>query len=307
MMKAGIERSRNDEVITKNGVLENNTIVNFVQQGEGAPVILAHGLAASLHDWDDLLPELADAGYAGYALDLLGHGESYKPLNRSKYTVEAVFNHFSGWIDSLQLKEPMSLIGHSLGGGLALMYALRYPERVNALVLVNPFYDIKQLSTAIQSSFIRRLLSARIVDLTPYWIYRLFVDISSFNFYVDHREAHTLPEHIRYQTALDFARASSGIYNIVHTFPYLASDLPRIQQPTLLIWGSRDQTLTPDSFTRLEHILPNITASHAMPICGHVPHQCHPDKLNPHVMKFLNGLRPPESTSGQCEPGRRTS
>jgi pimeloyl-ACP methyl ester carboxylesterase len=280
----------NDEVITKSGVLENNRVVNYVQQGEGAPVILAHGLAASLHDWDDLLPVLADSGYAGYALDLLGHGESYKPDNRSEYTVKTVFDHFSDWIDSLQIKEPMTLIGHSLGGGLSLMYALRYPERVNALVLINPFYDIKQLSPAIQSPFLRQLLSARIVDLTPYWIYRLFVDISSFNFYSGSREAHILPEHIRYQTALDFSRASSGIYNIVHTLPYLTSELARIQQPTLLIWGRRDQTLATDSFPHLELLLPNIVATYAMPICGHVPHQCHPDEINLQVMKFLKNL-----------------
>jgi pimeloyl-ACP methyl ester carboxylesterase len=280
-----------DELITKSGTLENNGFVNFVQQGEGAPVILTHGLAASLHDWDDLLPELADAGYAGYALDLLGHGESYKPVNRSEYTVEKVFDHFSTWVDSLHLADSLTLVGHSLGGALSLMYALRYPRRVNALVLVNPFYDIKQLSPAIQSPFIRRLLSASIVDLTPYWIYRLFVDASNIDFYIGQREPHTLPEHIRYQTALDFTRASSGIYNIVHTLPYLISDLPHIQQPTLLLWGSRDQTLAPESFLRLKNLLPNIVASHAMPICGHVPHQCHPDELNPHVMKFLKNLK----------------
>jgi pimeloyl-ACP methyl ester carboxylesterase len=291
MMKAGIERSRNDEVITKSGVLENNRIVNFVQQGEGAPVILTHGLAASLHDWDDLLPVLAASGYAGYALDLLGHGDSYKPLKRSEYTIETVFDYFSAWIDSLTLDDPLILIGHSLGGGLSLMYALRHPKRVNALVLVNPFYDIKQLSPAIQSSFLRKLLGARIIDLTPYWVYRLFVDMSNFNFYVGQRETHTLPEHIRYQTALDFTRASSGIYNIVHTLPYLSSDLTRVQQPTLLIWGKHDQTLAPDSFPRLETLLPNVVSSHVMPICGHVPHQCHPEQLNPHVMRFLKSLK----------------
>jgi pimeloyl-ACP methyl ester carboxylesterase len=283
-------RMMKDEVITKSGVLEYSQVVNYVQQGEGAPVILAHGLAASLHDWDDLLPLLTSSGYAGYALDLLGHGESYKPVDRSEYTVETLFNHFSDWIDSLQVNEPMILVGHSLGGALSLIYALRYPERVRALVLVNPFYDIKQLSPAIQSPFLRQLLNARIVDLAPYWIYRLFVDISSFSFYAGSSEAHILPEHIRYQTALDFTRASSGIYNIVHTLPNLVSDLVRIQQPTLLIWGRRDQTLAPESFPRLEHLLPNIVASHAMPICGHVPHQCHPDQLNPHVMKFLKNL-----------------
>ncbi len=280
-----------NQVITKSGVLANNQPVNYVQQGNGAPVILTHGLAASLHDWDDLLPLLAENGYTGYALDLLGHGDSYKPVKRSEYTIETVFEHYSEWVDSLHITEPMTLIGHSLGGALSLIYAMRYPERVNALVLVNPFYDIKQLSSAIQSPILRRLLNARIIDLTPYWLFRIFVDITSFNFYIGHREAHTLPEHIRYQTALDFTRASSGIYNIVHTLPNFLVDLPHLQQPTLLVWGKRDQTLAPASFPKLAALLPNITASHVMPICGHVPHQCHSGKFNPYVMDFLNGLQ----------------
>lgn len=281
-----------NQVITKMGILENNQIVNYVQQGPstGAPVILIHGLAASLHDWDDLLPLLAENGYAGYALDLLGHGESEKPEHRSEYTVETVYRHFSDWVDSLHIQEPMTLIGHSLGGAISLLYALRHPDRINGLVLVNPFYDIKQLSPAIQSAALRQLLYAGVVDLTPYWLFRFFVDVTSFNYYIGHREVHSLPEHIRYQTALDFKRASSGIYNIVHTLPNILSDLPRIQQPTLLLWGKRDQTLASESFPRIGKLLPNIVASHTMPICGHVPHQCHPDKFNPHVMKFLKNL-----------------
>ena len=65
-------------------------------------------------------------------------------LDHNEYTFDAVFDHFSAWIDSLEITEPMILIGHSLGGALSLQYALRYPERVRALVLVNPFYDIHQ-------------------------------------------------------------------------------------------------------------------------------------------------------------------
>ena len=94
-----------DEVMTKSGNLENNRTVNFVQQGEGAPVILTHGLAASLHDWDDLLPVLAKSGYAGYALDLFGHGESYKPADHNEYTFDAVFDHYCAWIDLLEITD----------------------------------------------------------------------------------------------------------------------------------------------------------------------------------------------------------
>jgi pimeloyl-ACP methyl ester carboxylesterase len=265
--------------------------VNYVQQGVGTPVILTHGLAASLHDWDDLLPELANAGYAGYALDLFGHGESHKPDDHHNYTFKTLFDHYSAWIDSLKQTEPMILIGHSLGGGLSLQYAFRYPERVRALVLVNPFYDIHQLPPLLRVAFRRKLINTNLIQRAPYRLFRLMVDVTSFNYYIGHRESHVLPEHIRYQTALDYTRASSGIYNIPHTLSDSTYDLSQIQQPTLLIWGNRDQTLSPLSFPRLRKLLPNVVDSHTMPICGHVPHQCHPEKFNPLVMKFLSDLQ----------------
>lgn len=268
----------------------NNPKVNYVQQGNGEPVILVHGLAASLHDWDDLLPELDQSGYASYALDLFGHGESDKPADHHKYTYQKVYDDFSAWLDTLQIKQPFTLIGHSLGAGLSLQYALQHPEKVKALVLVNPFYDVQQLPSILQKFFKRQLISTNLIDRTPHRLFRMFVDMTSFNFYIGRRQTHILPEHIRYQTALDYKRASSGIYNIPRTLPNLTSDLPRLQQPILLIWGNRDQTLTPVSFPKIGKVLPNVVDTHIMPICGHVPHQCHPEQFNPHVMKFLKSL-----------------
>jgi pimeloyl-ACP methyl ester carboxylesterase len=99
-----------------------------------------------------------------------------------------------------------------------------------------------------------------------------------------------LPEHISYQTALDYKRASSGIYNIPRTLPSMDLDLSRLYQPTLLLWGGRDQTLAPSSFPQLAKSLPNVVNTHILPICGHVPHQCHPETFNPYVMKFLKDL-----------------
>jgi pimeloyl-ACP methyl ester carboxylesterase len=71
------------------------TTTNYVQQGEGAPVIMIHGIAASLHDWDELVPELSQNGYACYAPDLLGHGDSPKPQSRA-YQMDWIFDHFVG-------------------------------------------------------------------------------------------------------------------------------------------------------------------------------------------------------------------
>jgi pimeloyl-ACP methyl ester carboxylesterase len=267
----------------------NNSIVNSVCQGVGAPVLMVHGLAASLHDWDDLISPLAQSGYAGYALDLLGHGDSIKPDGVHDYSFDSVFDHMLGWIDSLSLTGPAILIGHSLGGGLALRYAMRYPERVRGLVLINPFYDIKQLPPIMRTVFRRQLLNTNLIDKTPYWLFRFMIDLSSFNIHIGQRETHMLPEHVRYQTALDYTRASSGIYNIPRAHLSWTSDLERVTQPTLILWGAHDQTLDTKSFSRLVDMLPN-ARGHSFRMCGHVPHQCHPEQLNPLVFEFLNSL-----------------
>ena len=267
----------------------NNPVVNYVSQGKGAPVLLVHGLAASLRDWDDLLTPLADAGYAGYALDLLGHGDSIKPASVHDYTFESVFDHMLGWIDSLSISEPAILIGHSLGGGLALLYALRYPERARALVLIDPFFEMKQLPIIMRTLFRSQLLNTKLIDTTPYWLFRIMVDVTSFNIHIGNGETHNLPENIRYQTALDYTRASSGIYNIPRALPFRTVDLHQIKQPSLVLWGERDQSLAQKSFSHLIDILPN-ARGHSFRMCGHVPHQCHPDQLNPLVFEFLKSL-----------------
>lgn len=265
------------------------THVNFVQAGAGAPVILVHGLAASLHDWDMLLPELNANGYSGYALDLLGHGQSAKPHQLDYYTSDSVFEHVSTWIESLKLNEPAILIGHSLGGYFSLQYALNFPDRVRALILINPFYTQGQLPPMLRFFLRRPLLNTSLIERTPYWLFRIVVDVTSLQFGGSNDKLHTLPERIRIQTALDYKRAAPGIYNIPRTLHDLTSSLPLITQPTLVIWGARDQTINPKTFPFLVEKLPNAD-SVVMPVCGHVPHQCHAQDLNKKIFEFLNSL-----------------
>ena len=267
-----------------------NPAVNSVQLGEGPSVILVHGLAASLHDWDVLLPALAEAGYAGYALDLLGHGESYKPRQLEAYTSDAVYEHMRAWIDALTLEQPAVVVGHSLGGYLALQFALQCPERVRALVLANPFYTQEQLPPTLRFFLRRPLLNTTLIERTPYWLFRLLIDVSSLQFGSSRESLHTLPEVVRIQTALDYKRAAPGIYNIPRTLRDLTPDLPRIHQPTLVIWGARDQTIDPKTFPLLVEKLPNAHGE-AMPICGHVPHQCHALDFNKKVFSLLDSLK----------------
>lgn len=260
---------------------------NYVSQGEGAPVIMVHGLAASLHDWDFLLPELAKAGYAGYALDLLGHGESPKPESRA-YQVGWLFDHFEQWLDSLQLDSPAVLVGHSLGGYLVLEYARRFPARIRGLILADPFYSLSQLPAALRLTYRHPSLSGLVAGRTPEWLFRIIIDFTSAVMGHSSGALHALPEHIRAQTAQDYIRTAPGVYNIPNSGFDLAPYLDSISTPTLVVWGERDQTLAPSSFANLVNALPSARAEHIR--AGHVPHQSHADWFNKLALDFLNTL-----------------
>jgi len=271
-----------------NETLNVPTHVNFIHQGGGAPVVLIHGLAASLHDWDDLVPELAQHGYAAYALDLLGHGESAKPDSRA-YEMDWVFDHLAAWIDSLGLDQPPVLVGHSLGGYLALDYARRFPARARGLVLVDPFYRLDQLPLLLRLSYRHPSINMTVVERTPEWLFRIIIDATSLSMGHSSGGAHNLPEHIRAQTALDYKRTAPGVYNLPNTSPDLTPYLAEIATPALVVWGTRDSTLAPASFKELVSALPNVVGTRLF-VAGHVPHQSHTAEFNPLVLEFLKNL-----------------
>lgn len=265
---------------------EQQTIYS-VRQGDGAPVILIHGVAASVGDWVDISPALVNAGYATYALDLLGHGRSIKPKDLKEYNITRIFLDFETWLESLELDSPLILLGHSLGGYLSIEYALRYPERVRALVLIDPFYSLDQLSPLLRFHYRRPIINLGLISYAPRWLIRLSIELTSLFI----RNGYIAPQtrEGRAQTADDYKRASPGIYNILTTVRDLTLDLPKVQVPTLVAWGAHDQSLSPDSFRTLAATLPNAQAVEL--VSGHVPHQSHPALLNPHILAFLEQQR----------------
>jgi pimeloyl-ACP methyl ester carboxylesterase len=264
--------------------------VNFVRTGSGTPAILVHGLAASLHDWDDLIPDLAGSGFEVCALDLLGHGDSYIPARLADYNVQHVHDHFRDWLDSLFPDEPVLLVGHSLGGYLALMHALRNPQRVKALVLVNPFYSLDQVSTFLRLVFRRPLSTTTFIRLTPYWLFRKVIDLTSLELGLRHPQHYLLTEQVRKQTALDYKRAAPGIFNIPCTLVELKDQFSGLNIPILVVWGENDHTLDPASFAKLAQLLPNASLA-PIASAGHVPHQSDFKTFNKLVLDFIAKYR----------------
>lgn len=257
--------------------------INYTVQGEGPPVILVHGMAASLDGWFYQVPDLVAAGYRVYALDLPGHGESVKPGNPDEYHIEKIYARFEAWLTALNLDTPALLISHSMGGYLSLTYALRHPKAVAALVLADPFYSKKQLFPLMRLTVRQPALTARVFQSTPGWALRSLITWVK-NFTVDH------PPEVLRQTFLDFRRASPQILFTAPTVRDLTPDLGGVVAPTLVIWGQHDLTLSPTSFPLLVASLPTATGR-ALPHCGHTPHLTRPDQFNHLTLEFLAACR----------------
>ncbi len=103
------------------------------EAGDGPPVLLIHGITSSSETWGDVIPFLSDR-YTVLAPDLLGHGRSAKP--RGDYSLGA---YASGIRDLMQAlgHESATVVGHSLGGGVAMQFAYQFPEMCERLVLVS--------------------------------------------------------------------------------------------------------------------------------------------------------------------------
>jgi pimeloyl-ACP methyl ester carboxylesterase len=107
--------------------------VCFRRAGEGPPIVLIHGITGRSHQWEPAIDLLA-AEHEVLAPDLLGHGESAKP--RGDYSLGAYASAVRDTMVALGL-ERATIVGHSLGGGIAMQFAYQFPERCERLVLVS--------------------------------------------------------------------------------------------------------------------------------------------------------------------------
>jgi pimeloyl-ACP methyl ester carboxylesterase len=107
--------------------------VSYRSGGEGPVLVLIHGITSSSDNWEPVLPLLTEH-FTVVAPDMLGHGESAKP--RGDYSLGA----YASMVRDLMLTighDRATILGHSLGGGVAMQLAYQFPERVERLVLVS--------------------------------------------------------------------------------------------------------------------------------------------------------------------------
>jgi pimeloyl-ACP methyl ester carboxylesterase len=261
--------------------------IHYLVEGQGPPVILIHGLAASCYDWSAMLPALASAGYRAYAPDLVGHGESPKPESIDDYQAEMVYQSLVAWIDSLVLDQAPVFIGHSLGGYLSLQYEIRRPGQLAGLVLIDPLYSPNQLSPLLRWINHRPQWGETALRMVPEWLLNAVLGLDPTN-------GNDFSELARQQIANDYKRASERIVHIPATIEDLTPHLGQITVPSLLVWGDRDLTLDTNSFPELHKAMPDNRAR-MIRESGHQPHIGKPEQVKQLVLDFLREVQQPAS------------
>jgi pimeloyl-ACP methyl ester carboxylesterase len=227
--------------------------IHYFTGGEGEPLVIIHGSGSGAERWRQNASALCEH-YRVYVPDLPGFGYS-QPLE-GDYGIAEFVDFVEDFTRSLGL-EKFNLVGHSLGGGIALHYALKFPHRLGKLVLVNSLCLGNEIALWIRflsSSVLCRSLgvAATAVLKAVKWLVNLV--------YAPLKFVNPLPQ------ASIILGGSMATLN--EQTAILANRLSELITPTLLVWGANDGIVPVSQAYAAAQVIPNCQL-HVFEGCGH--------------------------------------
>jgi pimeloyl-ACP methyl ester carboxylesterase len=266
----------------------------FVKAGSGPAILLLHGIGDNSDSWREVMATLAQ-DHTVVAPDLLGHGRSDKP--RADYAVAAYANGMRDLLSVLGI-DRATIVGHSLGGGVAAQFAYQYPDRCERLVLVGSggiARDVTPLLRVAASPLADFFLPALHLPLTELVgtvgvevLRRLGTDLGQD---ADDllRVFGALPDGASRRAFVRTLRSVVDWRGQVVTMLdrcYLARGMP-----TLLVWGARDAVI-PVSHAHLAHAAMPGSRLEIFEDAGHFPHHADPQRFLSVLGDFLATTKP---------------
>lgn len=220
--------------------------VHYEAFGHGRPVILLHGYQGSWGLWQETMTVLGQS-YRTYALDFWGFGESGS--RRSTYALHDFVSLVNQFMEQLGIARA-PLVGHSMGGTVALQTAIEFPERVEKAAVIGAPVVGSSLS------FFPRVFGYPAVGWLTYhnlWVYKAFYRLLAPR-YSRHPDWVKIMDRDVSRTALEAFFASIGSLRQTD----LRADLPRIRVPVLGIFGALDNVVDPRQRYALAEGVPDV-------------------------------------------------
>jgi pimeloyl-ACP methyl ester carboxylesterase len=266
----------------------------YVVKGEGPAVLLLHGMACDHTTWLPIIDRLAER-HTVIAPDLLGHGQSDKP--RADYSVGGYANGMRDLLTVLGI-DRVTVVGHSLGGGVAMQFAYQFPERTERLALVAPGGLGAEVTPFIRAVTLPGFHAAMGVITLPgvrHLVGGAMRRLNRFDHPVvrDLAEIAEIIEHLkdpRERRALaHVVRACVDVRGQIITMvdrAYLAQEMPMC-----VIWGGDDLVIPTKHAQLIARHAPGARV-HVLPGVGHFPHKDAAEATADLIHRFVVETKP---------------
>ncbi len=255
---------------------------------QGTSVILIHGIGASAEIWMHNIEALAEQ-HRVYVPDVVGFGHSDKPA--VPYSPSCMANFINDFMAALNI-ESASLVGLSLGGGIALQYALQFPDKVEKLVLVDSAGLGKEATITLRLAtlpLIGELLTRPNRKGLARYFKQLVYDPALIT-------DDLIELYYNFSSLPGAQKAFLAVLRAICTIRGGRADvldpvmknLGTITAPTLIVWGKQDRILPVKHGYFARENLPDARL-HIFDPCGHMPNFERPEDFNTLVMEFLSG------------------
>lgn len=245
--------------------LKKNKKFSYIEEGEGIPIVLLHGLMGELSNFNVLTNHFSKKGFKVYAPELPIY--DYPLLSTNVTSIAKFVAKFLKEI----VKEPAILVGNSLGGHLGLVATLKHPALVKALCLTGS-------SGLYEKSFGDTFPKRGSYDYVLMKTQEVFYDPAVATKEIVDDVFETVNDRKKAIKTLYIARSA-----IKHN---MKKDLKNIATPVCLIWGKQDNVTPPEVAVEFNEGLPN-SSLYWIDKCGHAPMMEHPEHFNELLENWL--------------------
>jgi pimeloyl-ACP methyl ester carboxylesterase len=268
--------------------------VEYRVSGSGPPVVLIHGMINSSRHWKDVALRLADS-YTVIAPDLIGHGDSATP--RGDYSLGAHAASIRDLLAAIGV-ERASIVGHSLGGGVAMQFFYQFPQRTERLALISSGGLGREVSPMLRAAAIPGASALLSVAARP----RIIAALDG----AAERLASRGVQQAVYVRAVSRAMRPlqhSGsrraflqtLRSVIEGGGQRVSALDRLyllrDVPMLIVWGERDHTIPLAHGREAAAAIPQARFE-TLPRAAHFPHLDDPEGLATVLRRFLDETEP---------------